>query len=89
MKVTHGRRLASRAALSPSTTLSLEGGFQHLKSGRWAILMFHDFTEGTLNAKGLQTRRSVHNSLLEWLKQNENDFWVAPLREVFYTHVKA
>jgi peptidoglycan-N-acetylglucosamine deacetylase len=48
-----------------------------LNSGGWAVIAFHGIGDDKMT-----TDFSIHQELLNYLKQNEDKYWVAPLRDV-------
>lgn len=48
-----------------------------LQTGGWAVLIFHGIGDNNL-----PTDTNVHQELVDYLKQNEDKYWVAPLRNV-------
>ncbi|CAH0998052.1 hypothetical protein EMA8858_04187 [Emticicia aquatica] len=50
---------------------------QALNSGGWAVIAFHGIGD-----KNYPTDPNVHQELVNYLKQNEDSYWVAPLRDV-------
>jgi peptidoglycan/xylan/chitin deacetylase (PgdA/CDA1 family) len=63
--------LCDRPKLKDLTDYSDEA----LRTGRWAVLMFH-----SIGGRRIKTRRSVHRGLLDYLVNQ--DLWIAPVRDV-------